>query len=88
MDNKFTTSLNQFRKDCDKYLSSASFSDFLDSFGVTDVMKDYYDAFLRQCDGGKRIRAYLTYLGYGLFKGEENANKAFLPSLSYELFQT
>lgn len=88
MDNKFTTSLNQFRKDCDQYLCSGSFSDFLDSFGVTDVMKDYYDAFLRQCDGGKRIRAYLTYLGYGLFKGEENANKAFLPSLSYELFQT
>ena len=88
MDNKFISSLNQFRKDCDEYLSSHSFSDFLDSFGVTEVMKDYYAAFLRQCDGGKRIRAYLTYLGCRLIKGEEYAKKAFLPSLSYELFQT
>lgn len=88
MDNKFISSLNKFRQECDQYLSSNDFSAFLDSFGVTNVMKEYYAAFLRQCHGGKRIRAFLTYLTFSLFKGEENASIAFLPSLSYELFQT
>ena len=86
--NKFISSLEKFRKECDEYFSSTDFSAFLDSFGVTDVMKEYYAAFLRQCHGGKRIRAFLTYLTFSLFKGEENASIAFLPSLSYELFQT
>ncbi len=88
MKNIFINSLDEYRKKCDSFLLSDEFQSFLDSFGVTCVMKKYYDAFLRQCDGGKRVRAYLVQLGYELFGKDVKADKAFLPSLSYELFQT
>ncbi|MBP3580238.1 MAG: polyprenyl synthetase family protein [Clostridia bacterium] len=88
MENIFINSLDEYRKKCDMFLLSDEFQSFLDSFGVTCVMKKYYDAFLRQCDGGKRVRAYLVQLGYEIFAKDVKADKAFLPSLSYELFQT
>lgn len=88
MENTFTNSLGSYREKCDKYLAGTAFSDFLDSFGVTDVMKDYYRTFLKQCEGGKRIRAYLTYLGYCLNGDVSKGERVLLPSLSYELFQT
>jgi len=87
MENVFVNALNEYRDKCDKYLESQKFGDFLESFGVSSVMKEYYDAFLRQSEGGKRVRAYLVYLGCNLFSNE-NADKVLPVSMSYELFQT
>lgn len=84
----FVNALKEYKQKCDDFFASDKFKSFLDSFGVSGVMRDYYDAFLRQCEGGKRVRAYLTYLGYSLCKGEADAEKVLPVSLSYELFQT
>ncbi len=87
MQNVFVNALKEYKAKCDEYLASCEFSHFLDSFGVSSVMKDYYEAFLRQTEGGKRVRAYLVYLGCCLFS--DTAQEKVLPvSMSYELFQT
>lgn len=88
MENKFIRSLSEYKEKCDKYLVGSEFSDFLDRFGLTSVMKDYYRTFLKHCGGGKRIRAYLTYLGFCLNGDMSKGDAVLLPSLSYELFQT
>ncbi len=87
MENVFVNALKEYRNKCDVYLESQEFAHFLDSFSVNSVMKKYYDAFLRQSEGGKRVRAYLVYLGCSLFS-KENIEKVLPVSMSYELFQT
>lgn len=87
MENVFVDALKEYRTKCDEFLASPEFTRFLDSFGVSSVMKSYYEAFLRQCDGGKRVRAYLVQLGFSLFSKQDD-NKVLPVSMSYELFQT
>ncbi len=88
MKNSFLKDINEYKIKCDKYISEGKCLEFFDSFGVTDVMKKYFDAFIDASEGGKRIRAYLVYLGYCLYKGIQDNSPVFVPSISFELFQT
>ena len=88
MNNKFIEKLGVYREKCDDIIRNGSLRGFLSSFGLDDVMGSYIDALLLHSDGGKRIRAYLVALGYGMCAGFENCEKVLMPSLSYELFQT
>lgn len=88
MKNIFIENLNNFKIKCDGFISCGGLADFLSIFGLDGVMGEYIDALIRHSDGGKRIRAYLVSLGYGLFKGLNKTGDVLVPSLSYELFQT
>lgn len=88
MKNIFIENLKNFKIKCDGFISCGGLSDFLSTFGLDGVMGEYIDALIRHSDGGKRIRAYLVSLGYGLFKGLNRIDDVLVPSLSYELFQT
>ncbi len=84
----FKDSLKQYKAKCDLFLSGEGIKNFLSTFELDREMGTYIDALIRHSDGGKRIRAYLVCLGYGLFSGDFNMEKTLLPSMSYELFQT
>lgn len=84
----FLEEIKKYKEKCDTFFEGKAGREYLSSFGLDDVMSPYLDALLRHSEGGKRIRAYLVYLAYTLYKGDEDAQKVFLPSLSYELFQT
>lgn len=86
MSNKFVECLKKYKEECDGYISDGSLKNYLERFGLGDVMGEYIDALIRHSSGGKRIRAYLVGLGYSLYIG--NAFDVLVPSLSYELFQT
>lgn len=88
MSNTFIDHLKNFKVKCDGFISCGGLSDFLSTFGLDGVMGEYIDALIRHSDGGKRIRAYLVSLGYGLFNGLNKMGDVLVPSLSYELFQT
>ena len=88
MSNTFINNLKNFKVKCDGFIACGGLSDFLSTFGLDGVMGEYIDALIRHSDGGKRIRAYLVSLGYGLFKGLNKMGDVLMPSLSYELFQT
>jgi len=88
MDNIFVKNLLEYKEKCDALIEGGGLKNFLSSFGLDDVMGNYIDALLRHSIGGKRIRAYLASLGYGIFKGLDKSDDALVPSLSYELFQT
>lgn len=88
MDNIFVKNLVEYKKKCDEFIDGGKMKSFFSSFGLDSVMGLYTDALIRHSEGGKRIRAYLTALGYGLFKGLDKTYDVLVPSLSYELFQT
>lgn len=88
MSNIFIESLKNYKIKCDGFVTCGGLRDFLSHFGLDDVMGEYIDALIRHTDGGKRIRAYLVSLGYGIFKGFNRIGEVLVPSLSYELFQT
>ena len=88
MDNIFVKNLIEYKEKCDAYLEGEGINSFLSGFGLDDDMGAYIDALVRHSKGGKRIRAYLTALGYGIFKGLDKSEDVLVPSLSYELFQT
>ncbi len=88
MSNLFIEYLNEYRKKCDTLFSDGSIKNFLSTLDVSSNMDKYTDALIRHSDGGKRIRACLVALGYSIFKGFDNSDSIFFPSLSYELFQT
>ncbi len=85
---EFTQSLKEYKEKCDAFLSGEGIRRFLSTFELDREMGTYIDALIRHSEGGKRIRAYLVYLGYGLFSGDFNMDKTLLASVSYELFQT
>ena len=84
----FLEEIKKYKEKCDFFFKGNEGREYLSSFGLDEVMSPYLDALLRHSEGGKRIRAYLVYLAYTLYKGCEDAYRVFLPSLSYELFQT
>ena len=84
----FLVDLKKYKEECDEFISGGSLKKFLSGFGLDSVMGDYIDALLRHSDKGKRIRAYLVGLGFGLFKGLSNMSQVLAQSVSYELFQT
>lgn len=88
MSNKFIEYLNDYRIKCDDFFDGSGAKAFFSTFNLDDVMGAYIDALIRHSKGGKRIRACLVSLGYGLVKNDKNAYDVLLPSLSYELFQT
>ncbi len=88
MNNVFVEKLNEYKKICDTYIHGDGLRDFLSEFCLDREMGEYIDALVRHSEGGKRIRAYLVALGYGLFAGLENTLDVLIPSVSYELFQT
>lgn len=88
MSNIFIENLMGYKEKCDEFISGGGLADFLSTFGLDGVMGEYIDALIRHSDGGKRIRAFLVSLGYGLFKGLDRMDEVLVPSLSYELFQT
>ncbi len=88
MQNLFLTKMNDFKEKCDEYFASGMAREYFSSYGLDAVMGDYLDAICRHSEGGKRIRAFLVYLGYCLYAGEKNAEKVFPAAISCELFQT
>lgn len=90
MSNKFVECLKQYKEECDGYISDGSLKNYLERFGLGDVMGEYIDALIRHSSGGKRIRAYLVGLGFALYFNDSlsSAFYVLVPSLSYELFQT
>lgn len=88
MSNIFIENLKNFKEKCDGFITCGGLEDFLSTFGLDSVMGEYINVLIRHSSGGKRIRAYLVSLGYGIFKGFNNMGDVLVPSLSYELFQT
>lgn len=88
MSNIFVEKLHEYKSECDNYIDGDGIKSFLSSFGLDSEMGTYIDALIRHSKGGKRIRAYLVALGYGLFSGLDKCMDVLVPSLSYELFQT
>lgn len=88
MNNTFTQNLKQYKELCDRYVSDGPLRDFLSTFSLDKEMGSYIDALVRHSDGGKRIRAYLTYLGFCIFRGFCENFDVLKASVSYELFQT
>ncbi len=88
MDNIFIKNLLEYKEKCDAFIEGDGIKAFLASFGLDVEMGKYIDALVRHSKGGKRIRAYLTALGYGIFRGLDKTDDVLVPSLSYELFQT
>lgn len=88
MNNIFVNRLIEYREKCDAFFSDGRCSDFLNSLGLDSADKRYVQALVEHSMGGKRIRAFLVWLSYGMLRGFDNADKVLLPSLSYELFQT
>lgn len=90
MSNRFVECLKQYKEECDGYICDGSLKNYLERFGLGDVMGEYIDALIRHSSGGKRIRAYLVGLGYALYFNDSlsSAFDVLVPSLSYELFQT
>lgn len=88
MSNKFVEYLKEYKVKCDEFVEGKGAKDFLSTFGLDREMGTYIDALLRHTAGGKRIRACLVSLGYGLFSGLYEGADVLAPSLSYELFQT
>ncbi|MBQ8759624.1 MAG: polyprenyl synthetase family protein [Clostridia bacterium] len=88
MSNKFVEYLKEYKSKCDSFVEGKGAREFLSSFGLDNEMGTYIDALLHHTLGGKRIRACLVSLGYGLFAGFERNEDVLLPSLSYEFFQT
>lgn len=88
MNDVFTKSFKEYKALCDDYVSNGSLRSFLSAFSLDREMSTYIDALVRHSEGGKRIRAYLTYLGFRIIKENENCNDILPASVSYELFQT
>ena len=88
MSSLFTESLKNYKDKCDTLFENGSIKEFLFELDTHKKMPEYIDALIRHSRGGKRIRAYLVYLGYCLKAGFENDDKILFPSLSFELFQT
>lgn len=88
MSNKFVEYLKEYKNKCDSFVEGGGARQFLSSFDLDNEMGTYIDALLHHTLGGKRIRACLVSLGYGLFAGLERYEDVLLPSLSYEFFQT
>ncbi len=88
MDNIFVKNLLEYKEKCDAFIEGGGLKTFLSCFGLDSEMGKYIDVLLRHSTGGKRIRAYLTSLGYGIFKGLDKSDDVLVPSVSYELFQT
>ncbi|MDR1008912.1 MAG: polyprenyl synthetase family protein [Rickettsiales bacterium] len=83
----FLESLRAYKGLVDERLSAGFCRDFLLRHLGASGMDGYIDMFIRHCQGGKRLRAYLVRLGYEIGGGKE-MDKVLEPSLAIEVFQT
>lgn len=88
MDSLFIDKFKSYRKSCDDFFENGKCREFFKKYNIENAAGRYLDALVKHSVGGKRIRAFLVYLGYCIYAGFDKGENVFLPSLSYELFQT
>jgi geranylgeranyl pyrophosphate synthase len=83
----FKKSLSEYKAKIDAMLGCGFCRDYLKRYVVVGGMDSYVDLFLKYCEGGKRLRAWLVNFGYEMVAGGTDG-RAELTSLSCEVFQT
>ena len=87
MSDLFMNELLSYKQIIDKMIEDSSFVSLLIPNESQSIINSYLRSFQKFSTGGKRIRAYLVKLGYELCSGSYS-DDIFLPSLSYEVFQS
>ncbi len=84
----FKKEIAAYKEKIDQKLAGPEAFSLLSKLSAYPFMRSYASAYLDYCRGGKRIRAFLAAVGYGLCRNAEIDDSIITPSLAFELFQS